>query len=64
MVNDTLIAVVSKKLDEKTKLKSNVEIPVEDIEEVEIERTDVIATVLITFVVVVGVFVLALLNDT
>ena len=63
LVNDTLIAEVTKKLDKNTSLKSNVyyvktfyfEIPVEDIEEVEIERTDALAPVLINFAVVVGV---------
>jgi len=53
LVNDTLIAEVSKKLDRTTSLKFNVEIPVDDIEEVEVERTDVLLTTL----TVVGVFV-------
>ena len=44
LVNDTLIAKVSKKLDRTTSVISNIAIPVEDIEEVEIERTDALAT--------------------
>jgi hypothetical protein len=47
LVNDTLIAEVSKKLDRTTSLKFNIAIPVEDIEEVEIERTNILVTVLI-----------------
>ena len=53
MINDTLSGEVSKKLDKKTSLKFNVEIPVNDMENVEVERTDVLLTTL----TVVGVFV-------
>ena len=53
MINDTLFGEVSKKLDRTTSLIFNVEIPVEDIEQVEIERSDALLT---TFTVV-GVFV-------
>ena len=60
MVNDSLRYYHYKKLDEKTTLKSNVGIPVENIESVEVDRTDVLATVLITFAVVVGaIFIIA-----
>ena len=51
--NDTLFATVSKKIDKQTTLKTNVEIPVENIESVEVERTDALLTTL----TVVGVFV-------
>jgi hypothetical protein len=62
MVNDSLRYYHYKKLDEKTTLKSNVGIPVENIESVEVDRTDVLATVLITFGVVVGVFFVGFLD--
>jgi PDZ domain-containing secreted protein len=62
--NDTLIAEVSKKLDRTTSLKFNVSIPVEDIEEVEIERTDALATVLIGIGIVAGALVLAFFIST
>jgi hypothetical protein len=58
LVNDTLIAEVTKKLDKNTSLKSNVEIPVENIESIEVERTDILATVLTTIGSVVGVLAL------
>ena len=60
LVSDTLIGIMPKILDERTTLKINIGIPVENIESVEVDRTDVLATVLITFGVVVGViFILA-----
>ena len=62
LVNDTLIAEVSKKLDRTTSLKFNVEIPVEDIEDVEIERTDAVATTFIVLGALVGVLFLLLLG--
>ena len=62
LVNDTLIAEVTKKLDKNTSLKSNVyyvktfyfEIPVEDIEEVEIERNNALLTTLTVIGVSIG----------
>lgn len=56
--NDTLIATFRKKLDRETTLITNVEIPVETIKTVEVERTDGGATFLVGLGVVVGVFVL------
>ena len=69
LVNDTLIAEVTKKLDKNTSLKSNVyyvktfyfEIPVEDIEEVEIERTDALATTFTVLGVTIGALGLLIL---
>jgi hypothetical protein len=52
--NDTLFATVSKKMDKQTTLKTNVELPVENIERVEVERTDVLETTLLMISVVVG----------
>ena len=62
--NDTLFATVSKKIDKQTMLKTNAEIPVENIESIEIERTDTPATILLGLGIVVGVFVLAFLIST
>jgi hypothetical protein len=61
LVNDTLTAEVSKKLSKNKSLKFNVAIPVVDIEGVEVERTDALATVLTTLGVLVGVLGLLIL---
>ena len=61
LVNDTLIAEVSKKLDKNTSLKFNVEIPVDDIEEVEVERSDTALSILLGLGIVVGVLGLIVL---
>jgi len=61
LVNDTLIAEVSKKLDRTTSLKFNVEIPVKDIEEVEVERSDTALSILLGLGIVVGVLALIFL---
>ena len=59
LVNDTLIAVVSKKLDKKTTLRTNYEIPVKDIEKLEIDRNNALLTTL----TVIGVlFLLAVID--
>jgi len=58
LVNDTLIVVVTKKLDEKTSLKYNVEIPVNDMEKLEIKRTDVVATTFTVIGLTVGILAL------
>ncbi len=62
MINDTLIGKASISLDARTTIQYHFDIPIEDIEEVEVERTDVLATVLITFGVVVGVFFVGFLD--
>ena len=59
LANDTLIAEVSKKLDRTTSLKLNVSIPVDDIEEVEVERSDTALSILLGLGIVVGVLALA-----
>ena len=59
--NDTLFAAVSKKIDNQTTLKTNVEIPIENIEIVEVERNDALATVLTTLAVLVGALGLSIL---
>ncbi len=46
--NDTLICRVSKNIDKKRTLIYNVEIPLEDMEEVEVKRTDVLLTILLS----------------
>ena len=58
LVNDTLIAVVSKKLDERTTLKINFGIPVENIESVEVERSNTTLSILLGLGIVVGVYAL------
>jgi len=50
-----------KKIDKQTTLKTNVEIPVKNIESVEVERTDVLATVLSGLGIVVGALILGVL---
>lgn len=62
--NDTLHGIQLLKIDKRTTLKTNVRIPVENIESIEVEKTDVLATTLLTVGVIVGVFVLALLFST
>lgn len=57
--NDTLFATLSKKLDRETTLKTNIEIPIEDVESVEVERTDVIATIGLTVVIILAVPVIS-----
>ena len=59
--NDTLFATVSKKIDNQTTLKTNVEIPIENIEIVEVERNDALATVLTTLAVLIGALGLVIL---
>ena len=59
LANDTLIAEVSKKLDRTTSLKLNVSIPVDDIEEVEVERSNTALSILLGLGIVVGVLALA-----
>ncbi len=54
LVNDTLIGIMAKKLDERTTLKINFGIPVENIESVEVDRTDV----LLTTILVVGILII------
>jgi len=54
--NNTLFAKVPIQLDKHTSAKQKVNIPVETIEIVEVEKTDVVATVLTTLGVIVGVF--------
>lgn len=55
---DTLIAEISKKLDKNTSLNFNVEIPVNDMEIVEGERTDVLLTTLTVLGILVGILAL------
>jgi hypothetical protein len=54
LVNDTLIAELSTKLDKKTTLKTDVEIPVKDNEKLEVERSDVLLTTLTVLEVSIG----------
>ena len=58
--NDTLFASVTKPLDEKTNFRYTIGIPVENIEMVEIEKTDVVSTSLTVLGVLVGVFAIIL----
>ena len=60
LVSDTLIGIMPKILDERTTLNINIGIPVEDMEEVEVDRSDALLTTLTTIGAVVGViFILA-----
>jgi len=62
--NDTVHGIQLQKIDKRTTLKTNVRIPVENIEGVEVEKTDTAATILLGLGIVVGVFVLAFLFST
>ena len=53
--NDTVFATMRIKLDAQSTLKTNIEIPVEEIKTVEVERTDALATTLTTLGVLIGV---------
>jgi hypothetical protein len=60
-VNDTLIATVLKSVDNRTKLKYNINIPVETIEMIEVERMNILGTTLIILpVVLVIAFIFSL----
>jgi len=52
--NDTVFATVSKKLDKRTTLKFNIEIPVDEIDTVRVQRTDPLATTLTVLGVAIG----------
>ena len=62
--NDTLFVTFSKKLDRETTLKTVVEIPVENIESVEVKRSDSGLSFLLGLGVVVGLFALIYLIST
>jgi len=64
LVNDTLFGKVSKKIDKSNVITFNLVIPVEDIEVVEVERSDTALLILLGLGIVVGVFVLAFLLTT
>jgi len=52
--NDTLFVTFKKKLDRETTLKTVTEIPVNEIESVEVEKTDAGMTALLTLGIIVG----------
>jgi len=52
--NDRLFAIVSKKIDKQTTLKYNIEIPVEDMKELNVKRTNIF----LTTILVVGVLII------
>ena len=59
--NDTLFFTVKTKIDKQSTLKTNLEIPVDEIEKVEVERTDAFATTITVFGSIVGVLVIIIL---
>ncbi len=64
--NDTLIATVSKSLDERSKLKYNINIPIKSIEMIEVKKLDTMETAItigIIVLVVVGLITLFSLGD-
>lgn len=61
LVNDTLIGIMPKKLDERTTLKIKFGIPVENIESVEVERSNTTLSILLGLGIVVGVMALLFL---
>lgn len=64
--NDTLIATVSKSLDERSKLKYNINIPIETIEKIEVKKLDTMETAItigIIVLIVVGLITLSSLGD-
>jgi hypothetical protein len=56
--NDTVFAIKRIKLDKQSTLKTAVEIPVEEIEKVEVERTDAAATTVAVIGSIVGAIAL------
>ena len=62
--NDTLFATFSKKLDRETTLKTVVEIPIENIESMEVERSDTGLSIIVGLGAVVGLFALIFLIST
>ena len=59
--NDTVFATIRTKIDAQSTLKTDMEIPVEEIETIEIERTDVLATTLLALGITIGVLVVIFL---
>ena len=53
--NDTLIATVSKPLDERTNLKFSIGIPVETIEMIEVKKMDTLNTTILIGIIVLTV---------
>ena len=53
--NDTVFATIRTKLDNQSTLKTNLEIPVDEIETVEVERTNTLLTILLGFGITIGV---------
>ena len=62
--NDTLFTTVSKKIDRLTTLKTNVEIPIEIIKTVDVERTNMGGTLLLTTGILIGVLTLVFFLGT
>jgi len=58
--NDTLFATKRIKLDAQSTLKTNIEIPVEEIKTVAVERTDVLGTTFLLIGVAIIVFLFAI----
>ena len=56
--NDTVHGIQSVKMDKRTTYRMKVKIPVEEIERVEVERTDAFATTITVFGSLVGVLVI------
>ncbi|MBE0571505.1 MAG: hypothetical protein IH618_08175 [Ignavibacteriaceae bacterium] len=54
--NDTVHGIQSVKMDRRTTYKLKVEIPVEEIATVDVERTDALATILLALGITIGVF--------
>lgn len=59
--NDTVHGIQSIKIDRRTTYKLKVEIPVEEIATVDVERTDALGTIFSTLGVLIGVFGLIIL---
>jgi hypothetical protein len=59
--NDHLFAKVTKQVDKRTKLKLNIQIPADEIETIEAEKTDVGLSILATLGVLTGLFAVVII---
>ena len=59
--NDTLFGTIRTELDAQSTLKTNLKIPVDEIETVEVERTNTLFTILSGFGIIIGILLLWLL---
>ena len=59
--DDTLVATLSKQINKQTTLKTNVKIPIQNIETVEVERVDTFETILLTSSIAIPILLMAII---